>query len=240
MELPDLVAPPGATLAAFVAIVLGVCAAFVAGVRATAPPGREAPDTTRAGIGIAAWLALTALVPLSGILEHEVTPPPLFLFLGGCNVAAIALALSPIGARLATLPAAALVGFHGFRLLLEMVLERWAAAGTIPVQMSWHGDNHDVVTGLLAVAIAPLLARRRIRALEVGFHAIGVALLVRVASIAILSAPGPLRAYEGEPLVLGYHFPYAWIVSICVAGALAAHLIGLRGALRAGSGAARA
>lgn len=228
MDLPPLVPPPAWTLALFVAIVLVVVAAFVLGVRATAAPARRSRDTVIAAIAAIAWLAITAAIPATGVLARPGTPPPLMVFFVAAMLSAIALALSPIGRRLAALPAAALVGFHAFRVPLEIVLERWAGAGTIPVQMSMHGDNLDVITGVAAIAAGIALARRPSRGLELAFHTLGLALLARVISIAVTSAPGPLRSYPGEPLLLGAHAPYAWIVTVCVAGALCAHAIGVR------------
>jgi hypothetical protein len=220
-----------ASLIAFVGLVIAISRALVLAVRATAAdPSR---DTSRAIAAITGWLVITALIPMSRVLEHDVVPPPAMLFFATCNVAALALALSPLGARLARgLPAVALVGFQAFRLPLELVLASWAAAGTIPVQMSLHGDNFDIVTGVAALLLALVLLRRRsLPRAELAFHALGLLLLVRVMMIAVLSSPVPFRSYEGPLLLLAYHAPYAWIVSICVAGALAGHVIGIRSAL---------
>ena len=47
------------------------------------------------------------------------------------------------------------------------------------------------------------------------------------------SAPIPIRTFlDDPPVLLGLALPYAWIVSICVAGALAGHAILLRALLR--------
>lgn len=229
MDLPPLAPPPSWTVGAFVAIVLAVVVAFVLGARATAPPARRTRDAAIASVAAIVWLAITAAIPASGVLARDGMPPPLMVFFVANLIASVALALSPVGRRLAALPSAALVGVHAFRLPLEVVLERWAAAGTIPVQMSMHGDNYDVITGVAAIVAAIALARRpELRRVEIAFQVLGLALLARVVSIAVTSAPGPLRSYSGEPLLLGLYAPYAWIVSVCVAGALSAHLIGVR------------
>jgi hypothetical protein len=234
--MPPWTAPSVASTAVFVAIVLTLAVAFVAAVHASGRALDEPPARTRRLVGFAAvamlaWLALTAALPASGVLARQGPPPPLVLFFVGCNVLAIVLAFSRVGARFAAgLPIAALVGVHGFRLPLELVLHRWYAEGAIPVQMTYEGHNFDIVTGVLAIALW-LVARRRAlpRSAVVGFEIVGLGLLVTVGTIAVLSAPLPLRRYtDGPPLVLALYFPYAWIVSVCVAGALFGHLVLLR------------
>jgi len=65
-----------------------------------------------------------------------------FLFLVGAGfLLAVVLACSPVGRRLATLPFAALVGFHAFRFPLELVLHNWYHGGTLPVQMTYAGTR---------------------------------------------------------------------------------------------------
>jgi hypothetical protein len=44
-------------------------------------------------------------------------------------------------------------------------------------------------------------------------------------SIALLSSPVPFRAYDGQPLTLAFHLPYAWILPMCVSPALFGHLV---------------
>ncbi|MDB5942735.1 MAG: hypothetical protein JWQ13_2301 [Ramlibacter sp.] len=69
----------------------------------------------------------------------------------------IVLALSPFGARLAAgISMAALVGYQAFRVPLEMALHALYSEGLIPVQMTYSGRNFDIVTGVLAVALARL------------------------------------------------------------------------------------
>ena len=71
------------------------------------------------------------------------------------------------------------------------------------------------------------------------FEGLGLALLINVARIAATSAPTPLRLFENDPPgLLAYHAPYSWIVSVCVAGAFAGHVVLARTLLRRGGGAA--
>jgi hypothetical protein len=219
--MPAFTAPGAASTIAFVGVLLLVAALVLLGLRRVAPSW-----TGRAVFLLAAWIGLTGL--LSSQLEVLGEPGP-FVFFGVSNGAALLVALSPVGRRLTTLPAAALVGFHGFRLPLELVLHRWHAEHAIPVQMTWSGENLDVATGLLAVALGAWGWRRPLTPSAVwGFQAVGFGLLLNVMRVAARSTPGPLRAYPGEPLLLAWHLPYAWIVPLCVAGALAGHVVLLR------------
>ncbi len=58
------------------------------------------------------------------------------------------------------------------------------------------------------------------------FNVVGTTLLAVVIFIALTFSPFPFRQYMNDPQVLlVYHFPFSWIVSIAVAGALLGHLV---------------
>lgn len=231
-----MVQPSAGSTVAFLAVVAAVVVMIVLGTRAAGPHLREAPDYTRrftrgTAAALVAWLAVTAVIPASGVLEAPVLPPRALFFMAGTNLAAVIFAFSRPGTRLvAGLPIAALIGFQAFRLPLELVLHRWYVEGVIPVQMSYAGRNLDIVTGILALVVGLVLWRRGpSRPLVWLFNLVGFALLVNVATIAILSSPVPFRAFlDDPPILLVFHAPYAWIVPMCVAPALAGHLLVFR------------
>lgn len=132
-----------------------------------------------------------------------------------------------VGKRLATLPFATLVGFHAFRFPLELVLHNWYRGGTLPVQMTYEGHNFDIATGILAITLGLWAVLGTVpRAVVWIFNIVGVSLLAGVICIAITSSPVPFRQYQNDPQVLlVFHFPYSWIVTIAVAGALLGHLV---------------
>lgn len=69
----------------------------------------------------------------------------------------------------------------------------------------------------------------RERAAVACFTAVGLGLLVAVATIAVLSSPFPFRRFTDDPAVLLiFHAPYGWILPMCVAPALGAHVLALR------------
>jgi hypothetical protein len=228
-----MIIPSLASTIAFVAIVLLLAVLFavsihVSGTRRGHSSEQVAHDTRRAAIAMAIYLALTAAVAGSGLLASDGLPPPALLFLATVMVLTVGLACSGVGSRIATgVSIAALVGFQAFRLPLELVLHRWFVEGTIPIQMTYSGENFDIVTGVLAVAIGVWAAFGRVPSVVLwAFNIVGLALLLRVMSIAVLSAPLPLRRYMAGPAAqLPLHVPYVWIVPICVGGALFGHIL---------------
>lgn len=230
-----MVRPSLISMLAFVAIVMAVSLAFPAAVwsgtlKASGPEAARRSALWACG-GTLGVLGGSALLAGSGALLALPNGLAVMVYFVLSVAGAAVLALSPLGRRMALgLPLHTLVGFQLFRLPLELVLHRWYMEGVLPVQMTYEGDNFDVLTGLLALLMTPLvylgkLGRRAVWA----FNLIGAALLVNVATIAVRSSPVPLRTYMQEPpLLLALHAPYTWIVPVCVAGALFGHLIAFR------------
>lgn len=200
-------------------IVVGAIAAY-----AHAAPSRPRA-LVRGSIVAAAWLALTGLPALAGLIAPEGPIPPQLL-MGVILVLAIAFAVAEPGARIAaTVPLWILVAFQVFRLPLELVLHRWVDAGLAPPQMTWTGHNLDIITGIVALVAAPIVrGHRRFAWVPT---VLGLALLANIGRIVLTSLPGPLLAFP-DPLTLPAQFPRVWIGSVCVAAALAAHIIAIR------------
>ena len=237
---PTMVVPSLGSTVAFLVIVASLCAGLVLAVARAGRLLGEPPETTRRWTLATAALVLgvlgvTGALSASSILERAGSPPPLMVFALGNLALAAALAFSPLGTRLVkAAPIAWLVGYQAFRLPLELVLHAWYEQGVLPVQMTFEGDNLDIVSGLLGLTVG-LWAHYRgaPRALLWLFNVVGTGLLARVAMIALTSSPVPLRQYWNEPpVLLAYHFPYGWILPVCVGGALLGHLLVFRWLLR--------
>ena len=229
--------PVGLTIAFFaLTAVVVLCELWL--VRRAAPPGRRGRWTLVAAVVALGWLALHGAIATSGVLEGDQMPPPLLLYLAPTMLVGIALAVSPIGARLAALPLGLLVGLQAFRLPLELILHGLYQSGDLPVQMTWSGLNLDVVTGVTAAVLGLVALRRPLpRSVVWAWNLLGSALLLVVVAIAIASAPTPLRQFtEGPPVVLAYYLPFNWIASVHVWTALVGHLVIFRAL--AGRGAA--
>lgn len=212
--------PPGpASTAAFLGIVSSVLVALIVAVGLATGSRRR---TGAFALGLAAWLAALSGYVASGVMVQPMPWVPLFLL--ASTLAAIGLAASPLGGALArALPLWALVGFQGFRLPLELVLHAWGEGGTIPTSMTWEGSNLDVISGIVALLLAPMAIRWRSAAWLANL--VGSLLLLNVVRVAVLSSPLPIGWEVDPPLLLALHLPYALIVPVCVAGALLGHLV---------------
>jgi hypothetical protein len=215
------------TEAVFLATVAFVYAALLAGVLRAEP--RWLPYTALSG---AAWLGFTAALAASGWLgEFDRRPPHFFALMAPTAVATVALALSPFGARLAGRTGwPLLIGFQVFRVAVEGVLASLADAGVAPPQMSFHGWNFDVLTGLSAPFVAWLAGQNKlgVRGLLI-WNGLGLALLANVVTIAILSAPTPLRVFANEPAnTFVTAWPWVWLPAFLVPAALLGHLLAFR------------
>ena len=227
---PDLL-----STAVFVLLVATVAVLLVVGVgHAGKKLGEDAATRRRwtagAAVAVATWAALTALVPLSGILYADLPVPALMLFFFGNNLLAAVLAFSPIGTRLvAGLPVLAFIAPQALRLPLELILHHWYDLGTLPVQMTYEGRNFDIITGIAALLLTLYALRRPLsRVMVLGFNLLGLGLLLAVATIAFMSTPVPLRLFPDPPVMLPYHWPFVWILPFAVSSALFGHLLTFR------------
>lgn len=216
------------SVVAFLVIVMAVIVVFLAATH-RAFGGRLKP-TLLVALGLGAWLGAMSAFVASGRMPH-LPLGGLPLFFGGVLLVSTLAGLSNFGGRMATaLPLGAWVGLQAFRLPLELVLHEWARQGTIPGTMTWTGQNWDIVAGTVALLAAPFATRRR--GIAWGANLVGLALLLNVMRVAILSSPFPFGWGQQPPLLLAWHLPYALIGPVCVGGALFGHIVLTRALLR--------
>jgi hypothetical protein len=194
--------------------------------------GASATAARRAGIATlfaaAAWMALTWAAADSGILRQwDRNPPPFAFLVLGVIIASAALAYGTIGRQIsAYAPVWALVAIQSFRLPLELCMHALSDRGIMPVQMSYSGRNFDIVTGATAIVVA-LLVRfgHGGRTLVTAWNVLGLALLVNIVTVAILSTPR-IRYFGNENLNVFVTFPpFVWLPAVMVVAALAGHLV---------------
>jgi len=182
-----------------------------------------------AAAALASWLALTGWLAAEGALDPPAPPGPMPVVLPAIALA-IGIAVSPLGARLAQLPLAALVGFQAFRIPVEITLHRLYGEGLVPVHMTFEGWNFDIVTGILALVVGGMALRRPVpRAVLLGWNVLGLALLATIVTIAFMAFPGFTRVLQDAPAnLVPSTVPYVWLPSFLVPLALCGHLLVFR------------
>lgn len=229
-----MTSPSTTTEVMFVAVVLAVAAIFAYAVLKRVRD-RGHPDRGPLFVLMAVlvfWLAVPGVLAIRGMLDRYAPPPaPGFILVGLLTLSTVALAFSAFGSRLvAAVPLAGLVGYQVFRVPLEWVLHELYVEGVIPVQMTYAGQNFDIVTGVLAAVLGFWLwAGHRAVWLVTAWNMIGLALLINIVTIAILSTPVPFRYFMNDPAnLLPSTFPYVWLPTFLVQAALFGHLLVFR------------
>jgi hypothetical protein len=209
----------------FALILLTVLGSFFAAVYfSNKKMGTNAKKRALVTVGLTIlWLVILSGFVTTGIMEAR-PMPFMMIFFGASNLVALVMALSPVGRWIAAnIPIYLLVLFQGFRFPLELVLHSWASQGTIPKTMTWTGSNYDIVTGVYCLLSAYFVRKSTSSAWKANI--LGFILLLNVMRVAVLSSPLPFSWPLTSPLQLAFHLPYMLIVPVCVAGALAGHVI---------------
>ena len=179
------------------------------------------------------WAVVLTVLSLSGFfVDFSHLPPRVgFAVLVPLPIVLI-VAFSRSGTELLRrIPPQRLVYWQSFRILVEIVLWVNYMRGLIPVQMSFEGRNFDVLSGLLAIPVGYFCFVRKSwpRWVVVVYNIVGLALLLNIIIISVLSMPTPLRYFHNEPAntLLG-HFPYIFLPGLLVPLAYSLHILSLR------------
>lgn len=219
----------------FVIIAAGILVWSSLAVRRASTACGDTPETAgrmfrRFALAAAAWVALTMGLAASGVLgRFDLKPPPLMFLLSAIVVLGVVLARSTAGDRLARgISMAELVGLQAFRLPLELVMHEAHVEGLMPAQMSYSGLNFDIVTGITALLLAVWLrVGHPPRAVVMGWNIVGLALLVNIVAIAVLSTP-IFAAFGSTPDRVNTFVtrpPYVLLPAVMVPAAWAGHLV---------------
>ena len=199
-----------------------------AGRRLEEPEASRRRRTLAVAAGTVAWLLITLLAAAGGVLRRfDAVPPPFAGLLLGVIALGVGVACSPLGTRLVHgLPLWVLVGSQVFRFPLELLMHRAYLEGVMPVQMSYSGRNWDIVTGITAGLLGWWLARTRVpRWVVIAWNTLGLALLVNIVVVAVLSTP--LFGWFGADRLNTFvaYPPFVWLPAVLVTAALLGHLL---------------
>jgi len=135
-----------------------------------------------------------------------------------------------LGTRLVRgLPVAVLVGSQVFRFPLELLMHRAYTEGVMPVQMSYSGRNLDILSGVSAGLLGLALARGPVpRWLVTAWNLGGLALLVNIVTVAVISTPLFRWFGDDKPNTWVTYPPFVWLPAVMVTAALIGHLLVFR------------
>ncbi|MEZ5356897.1 MAG: hypothetical protein R2762_30020 [Bryobacteraceae bacterium] len=180
-------------------------------------------------IAVGAWLVVTALIAWKGWLQFGPMPPRILILVLFSSVFTVwVTGFTDFGRALATVPPLHwLIGMHAFRIAVEIFLHWGWREGFVPKQLTWESCNWDVLTGVTAIPMAWLASLGKVAKRGVLiWNCFGLALLVNVVTVAILSMPTPFRLFTNEPVNrFVTTAPYIWLPTFLVQAALFGHVL---------------
>jgi hypothetical protein len=184
-------------------------------------------------VAVLAWVALLTVLALSGFFaDFSRLPPRIGLAILVPLPVVLFIAWSRAGTELLRhTPPQWLVYLQTFRILVECLLWLSFLRGLIPVQMSFEGRNFDILSGLFAIPVGYycLVKKSWPRWIVLVYNIAGLALLLNILIISVLSMPTPLRYFHNEPAsTLMGHFPFIFLPGLLVPLAYSLHIFSLR------------
>ncbi len=182
---------------------------------------------------VAGWVILVGILAGSGwTAQFDQFPPRPLLVVFLPMVALLIIAFSKgFTTLLAAVPPHWLVLFQSFRIVVELLLWQGFLKGLVPVQMTFEGLNFDILAGVLALVAGGLMLRQKRAARTIGitYNIIGLALLLNIITIAILSMPTPMRYFMNKPAnIIVATFPFIYLPAVVVVLAFGFHVFSLR------------
>jgi len=223
-------------------LVLVVAALIVAGLRAGAARAGLSGGAfaVRASAVIATLLGLSGLAAASGWTSDFEARPPHLMLVVATSVLTFGVATRGAAFRrvLRSTPRAWPIAIQTMRVPIELGLWALWAAGRLPVHLTFHGRNLDVLVGLTAPIVAWAVHRDHLsRGAAIAWNVGSLAFLANVVGMAITSIPGPLRLdWPGEPNLVVAELPFVWLPAFLVPVALFGHVLSLRQLLGSGAG----
>jgi hypothetical protein len=185
---------------------------------------------------VALWFFAIGELALHGFFANFVSLPPHLIFaliLPAIAFAIFSFASKSLPQALSQTPITWLIAFQAFRIIVEIILWRGYKLGVVPIQMSFDGRNVDILIGITAPLAAWLTWRfyRQSGSTTFGilWNIAGLASLINIATVAILSMPTPLRRFMNDPPnTLLTHFPFIYLPAVLVPAGYIAHFLSIR------------
>jgi hypothetical protein len=184
-----------------------------------------------------AWLALQAIIGLSGFYEVTNTMPPRFALTLAPPLIAIAVCLFTKSGKqfLDSVNTKWLTILHVVRIPVEMMLLWLFLQKYVPQLMTFEGRNFDMLSGLTAPLIFyfGFIRKMTSRKILLAWNFICLALLFNIVINAILAAPFRFQQFAfDQPNIAVLYFPFVWLPAFIVPVVLFSHLASIRQLLK--------
>lgn len=186
----------------------------------------------------AAWIIVADGLLLPGAVSIPLLP--LMIVVPTAIVITLLSRSDRIGVLLDAMPANWLIGLQAYRVIGGVFLANWLA-GTTPGVFALPAGTGDVITGLMALPTAAVLASGRPGSTRAAlfWNLFGIADLVVAVTMGALTTPGPLQQLAlDHPNLTAGTYPTAIIPAFTVPTSLVLHALSLRQLLRRTRGAA--
>lgn len=238
VAIPELQRSDLSVAIARIAVHLLVLGGTWAGLSRTSLNGSQRIWTWLAiAIPLTVWHAAAWVIVAEGLLLPGAIPIPLLPMMIVIPTTIVITLLSRshrIGMLLDAMPASWLIGLQVYRVIGIVFLVGWLA-GTTPGVFALPAGTGDVITGLMALPTAALLASGRPGSTRAAFfwNAFGIADLLIAITLGALTTPGPFQqlALDHPNLTTGT-YPAAIIPAFSVPTSLVLHALSLRQLLR--------
>lgn len=179
------------------------------------------------------WLALQAVVSLSGFYTVTSTIPPRFALLVFPPVILIAVSFLTRKGRniLDGFSLKTLTLLHLVRIPVELGLYGLYLHRVVPEIMTFEGRNFDILCGLTAPIVYYFGYIKKVLNSKVliAWNILCLLSLANIVGTAVLSAPFPIQQFAfDQPNVALLYFPFVWLPCCIVPGVLLAHLVTIK------------
>jgi len=192
-------------------------------------------------LGIIFWILLLLVISITGFFEDYSSLPPKIAIAALIPIIIILYLLQHRLFKfvLKVIPEKWLILFQSFRIPMEVMLYMYFLAEIIPYQMTFVGLNHDILVGVTALIAGYVffIKRHRQQVAAILWNISGIALLVNIVSITVLSTDSPYRIFMNDPSAnfIG-SFPFVLIPGFIVPMAIGVHIFSIKQLVMNGTG----
>ena len=182
-------------------------------------------------IGVALWLTLISVLAARQVFFDFTTMPPKFLIVIIVPLVAIVYLTSRSATKkiVGQMPPHTILYLQSFRIIVEILLWLLFLENLIPEQMTFEGRNFDILAGIFGIVAGWIIFRKPSRMVLWVYNIAGLALLINIVTIAILSTPLPIRVFMNDPAnTIVTQFPVVWLPGALVPLAYTLHILSFR------------